>query len=452
MPAKHAQVGDPGGQVTRLPTHIVTKQRLCALLTWTALSPHLNKWMPTLTVVAIIWLGFGLRLFRLGEQNIWWDEGHAIWAARQSLRRTTEITATDVHPPLYLWMLHGWLQVAGESEFAVRFLSLAGGTLTVALCYVVARRLIRRPAALLATGLLAGARFHIWWSQEARMYVWATLFALLSTDYLVQIWRGRQRAWWLYMLASAAALYTLYLAVLVLFVHNAFVALTIWRRPRRLRFLARWCLAQAGMALLYLPWLAYAASRARTDTAKTPFPFYQIWQLYGTVLATGHSTELDRYVWLLVAFGLLAVTGIVLLLLDRTPRRQNDLTARQVALLLALPLVLPPLVIYGLSIPRGVYYSPKPEARYLLVLSPFFYILLASTIVYLWRDGRLGRVLATLSAVGVLATFIAVLPIHYNGRYLRDEYQSATATLAAYALSSALSARGRAARVFAAGP
>jgi len=136
--------------------------------------PNLNKFGPTVVLLAILLLGYGLRLYRLGDQNIWWDEGHAIWAARQSLRQATDITARDVHPPLYLWMLHGWLRLTGESEFTVRYLSLLGGTLTVALTYVVARRLIGRRPAMLAMLLIAVARFHIWWSQEARMYVWAT--------------------------------------------------------------------------------------------------------------------------------------------------------------------------------------------------------------------------------------------------------------------------------------
>ena len=395
-------------------------------------STYLNNLGPTVVLVLVLGLAFGLRLYRLGDQSIWWDEGYAVWAARQGLAEAADITAHDVHPPLYLWMLSLWMRAVGESEFAVRYLSLVGGVLAVALTYVTARRLIGRRAALLATLLIATARFHIWWSQETRMYVWAAFACLLSTLSMLRLRHGRSRDWWLYVLTSAAALYTLYLSVLMLLVQNMFVALAGWRRPRRLRFLVSWGLAQLSVLALYSPWLYLALTQTRTDTAKTSFPFSQIWQLYGTVLATGSSTDLDRYLWLTLAFGLLAAAGIAILVLDRSQPQRYGFAGWEAGLLLLLPLVLPPLVLYALSIPRGIYYSPTPEARYLLVLAPLCYILLAQAITGLWRRARWGRIVAVCATALVLGTFVSVLPAHYGGRYLRDDYQTAMATLAAY--------------------
>ena len=394
---------------------------------------HFNRSGPVVVLFAILLLGFGLRLHRLGDQNIWWDEGHAIWAARQSLAQVTNITARDVHPPLYLWLLHVWMRLTGESEFSVRYLSLAGGMLTVALAYVVARRLIGRRAALLATLLLATARFHIWWSQEARMYVWATFFGLLSIYYFIRLRQRANTVWWLYVFSSAAALYTLYLSILVLVLENLFTAFTVWRRPRKRRVLFNWGLSQVSILILYAPWFYTALSRTRTDVARTSFPFHAIWQLYGTVLTTGISTDLDRYTWLLVAFGILAVSGIGLLLWDRSQPQRYGFSGREVGLLLLLPLVLPPLVVYGLSIPRGIFYSPKPEARYLLLFAPLFYVLIAGTLASFWPKGRWGQAITGTAIVLVLGTFVSVLPGYYVDRYLSDDYQTAMTTLAAYA-------------------
>lgn len=394
---------------------------------------NLNKSGPTLVLLAVLWLGFGLRLYRLGEQNIWWDEGHAVWAARQSLGQVTDITARDVHPPLYLWLLHCWLRLTGESEFAVRYLSTIGGMLTVALTYVVARRLVGRRAALLATLLIATARFHIWWSQEARMYVWATFFALLSVYLFVRLRHSGTVTWWAYVFASVAALYTLYLAILVLLLQNLFIVITIWQKPQRRRFLFNWALAQSSVLVLYIPWLYLALSRTRTDVARTTFPFRMVWQLYGTVLSTGISTDLDRYMWVVIALGLLALAGVALLLVDWHQPQRYGFAGWEVGLLLLLPLLLPPLVVYGLSVPRGIYYSPKPEARYLLLFAPLFYTLLAGAMACFWQKGRLGRSVTVLATALVLGTFVSVLPGHYAGRYLRDEYQTAMLTLGAYA-------------------
>jgi 4-amino-4-deoxy-L-arabinose transferase-like glycosyltransferase len=394
---------------------------------------HLNKAGPTLVLLAIVLLGFGLRLHRLGDQNVWWDEGHAIWTARQSLAEATDITAHDVHPPLYLWMLHCWLHLVGESEFAVRYLSLIGGMLSVSLTYVVARRLIGRRAAMLATLLIATARFHIWWSQEARMYIWATFFALLSIHFFTRLRRDQAVAWWAYVLSSIAAMYTLYLSVLILVLQNLFALITVWRKPGSRRFLYHWGIGQLSLVVLYTPWLYMALRYTRTDVAKTAFPFQQVWQLYGTVLVTGISTDLSQYTWLLLAFGLLAVAGIGLLFFDRQQPQRYGFAGWEIGLLLLLPLVIPPLVVYALSIPRGIFYSPKPEARYLLLFAPVFYILLAGTMAGFWQKGWRGRLVSAIAVALVLGTFVSVLPEYYVGRYLRDEYQTAMATLQAYA-------------------
>lgn len=388
---------------------------------------------PTWVLLAVLILGFGLRLHRLGTQNIWWDEGHAVWTARQSLRQVTQITAHDVHPPLYLWMLHGWMRLVGDSEFAVRYLSVIGGMLTLALTYVVARRLVGRRPAMLATLLIATARFQIWWSQEARMYVWASFWALLSIYFFARLRQNRPGAWWSYVLSSLAAMYTLYLSILVLLLENLFVLVTIWRKPQRRRSWYRWLLAQASIAILYSPWLYMAFSSSRTDAARESFAFYRVWQLYGAVLVAGVSTNLDRYTWLLMPFALLACAGIALLLFDRRQPQRYGFTGWEVGLLLLLPLVIPPLVVYGLSIPRGMFYSPKPEARYLLLFSPLFYILIAGTLAILWLKSRWGRIVTVAGVLLVLGTSVSVLPEHYAGRYLRDEYQTAMAVLATHA-------------------
>lgn len=408
------------------PSHGASTERLAHR------SANLDRLVPSLVLLVLLLLGFGLRLHRLGNQNIWWDEGHAVLTARQSLVQVTNITAHDVHPPLYLWMLHGWLRLTGETEFAVRYLSLIGGMLTISLTYVIARRTIGRRAALLATLLITAARFHVWWSQEARMYVWAAFWASLSIYFFLRLRQAQSSAWWSYVLSSLAALYTLYLSALVLVVQNLFVLCTVWRQPQRRRFLLNWALGQLAILALYTPWLYLALSYSRTDVAKSPFPLYAVWQLYGTVLATGISTELAQYTWLIVAFGLLALSGVALLLFDRRQPQRYGFAGWEVGLLLFLPLVTPPLVVYGLSIPRGVFYSPKPEARYLLIFAPLVYVLLAGTLTHFWQKGWAGRLVTGIGTLLVVGTFVSVLPAHYAGRYLRDEYQSSMATLGAY--------------------
>jgi len=135
---------------------------------------------------ALIVLGsFALRVYRLGDANVWWDEALAIWAVRKGLGGVTAWTASDVHPPLYFWSLWGWVQLFGEGELAARLLSAVLGVLTVIIVYRLGRRLRGERVGLLAAFLTGFSRFHIWWSQELRMYVLAGLLGTLSLYHLL---------------------------------------------------------------------------------------------------------------------------------------------------------------------------------------------------------------------------------------------------------------------------
>ena len=79
-----------------------------------------GKVQSLLPLLASLLAAFGLRAWLLGNQNVWWDEGLAIWAVRQSFTRMTLWTASDVHPPLYFWLLQFFVRLGGESEFSAR--------------------------------------------------------------------------------------------------------------------------------------------------------------------------------------------------------------------------------------------------------------------------------------------------------------------------------------------
>lgn len=364
-------------------------------------------------------LAFALRVYRLGDKNIWWDEGLAIWAVRNGFVPLTLWTASDVHPPLYFWLLKPWVMLMGEGEFAARFLSVIWGMLTVALIYPLAKRLIDRQVAVLATILLATARFHVWWSQEMRMYILAAFLVLLSLYLFTRLdGRDRKTSWLFYLLATTAALYTLYLAALVILIENLIVLTT--KRSRS--FLPKWALSQAAILLLFAPWLYLALPRVHTwSVVSNPFGLGKFFRLYLLVLPLGISTHIERYTLLALAF--LAISTAGLILLFRSKRQATGL-------LLFLSLVLPPLAIYSISLPRGFFYTPQVEARYLLLFAPAFYLLPACSIAFIRRRSSVAAILVL---VFVLASFGWALREHYKGRYLRDEFQTAVQVISAHA-------------------
>ncbi len=399
-------------------------------------------------LVVILLIAFFLRIWLLGAKNVWWDEGLAIWAIRKSWLATTLWTAADVHPPLYFWLLKAWVSLAGESEFAARFPSLICGMLTVAAVYPLGKLLLRPGTALLATALLACSRFHIWWSQEMRMYILATLCAMLST---YALWRWLQaedivdarpampglhrlRQAFSYVLASLAGLHTIYLFVVVLAAQSLFVLIRLVQRGlgSHRDFILRWAVSQLAIIALFLPWLAVALPRMRSWSVAKPIGLVTFVQLYFTLLITGISTNVARYTPLVISLGLLPAAGLALALQARgeTSKNSTSLASMQGPFFLTLFVCVPPAIVFLLTKPRSLFYSPSVEARYLVLCAPAFCLLLAWAIQQLHCRAKWGGLL---SVVAVAAVFAWTLPGHYSGRYLRDELQTMVRTIAAYA-------------------
>jgi len=362
-------------------------------------------------LLAGLWVAFALRVCRLGDQNIWWDEGLAIWAVRHSFVETTLWTAGDVHPPLYFWLLWPWVRLAGESEFAARYLTVMVAMLTVAAMVPLGRRLGGRAVGAAALWLLALSRFHVWWSQEMRMYALAALGATLSFYFLARIVsgntnggqpqrgqpqggqlqglplhpapgqpQGRNRRGCPYVgwvLATVAALYTLYFSALLLVVQNLYVFVVGLRRADRWALWRRWLLAQGVALALWAPWLALALPRMRSwSVVQEPVSPGFAFLLDGVLLTLGISTYVERYLGAVLVVGVVLLWGTVSLVI----RARRAGTARRTAeglWLLLLGTLIPPLMVWLVTQPRMLFYTPRVEARYFLSFAPLFYAWLA---------------------------------------------------------------------------
>jgi len=228
----------------------------------------------TVTLVIILLVAFALRVIQLDRRPLWWDEGNSVYFAHQGLSALVNETRTtnDTDPPVYRLALGGWGILAGSSPFAVRFFSALLGVVAVALTWVVGCWLTSRRTALLAAFLVALSPMQVYYSREAKGYVWATVWGLLS----VYAWgqglgyfsarspsRSESLCWWaVYVLSTAAAVGThYYLGLLVLWqgfwVTGGAGFSLIRGSPARRQALVRlgqWILATGLVALLLAPW------------------------------------------------------------------------------------------------------------------------------------------------------------------------------------------------------
>jgi mannosyltransferase len=205
-----------------------------------------------LAVVALTVLGAVLRLYRLGHQGFWFDEGNTALLVHFSPGKMLGlIPQTESTPPLYYCLAWVWARVFGYGEVGLRSLSAVAGVVLIPVVYGAGVRLISRRAGVIAAALAACSPLLIWYSQEARSYellALLTSLSLLAFAYAHARPTGRSLAAW--VIASAAALATHYYAALVI-VPEALWLLYAHRR-RRPVLIAFGIVALCGLGLIPL--------------------------------------------------------------------------------------------------------------------------------------------------------------------------------------------------------
>lgn len=383
---------------------------------------------PQMIILAILLTGFFLRVYRLADRSVWWDEGYSGWLARQSLGAIANITAHDVHPPLFYWLMSGWRILSADGEFGLRLFSALVGLLTIAAVYRLGRASGGLWVALMAALLLAISRFHITWSQEIRMYALAALWATLTLWAVIQYWKRPSLVHGLcYALFAVAGLYTLYLFVMVPVIANLAALWWLWRDRRSLRALLAWAGMQLAVLLLYLPWIVYALPRIRTASTASPTRFLDFLSIYWTMLTMGLPLEVGRYWNYTVPVLVVALLGIIVL----AQQTRRKALRQSIFLLLLLGVLLPAVIVFVVSLPRNAFfYAPQVAPRYLIILIAPFVVLLAWGLMALTR--RWPRLLAVLPFLLVIIVGLSGLRSYHPGRVIHDDYQSMATAIEAY--------------------
>ena len=334
----------------------------------------------------VLLLAFALRVFRLDAQSLWYDEAFSVYLAHFDLATIAARTAADIQPPLYYALLHFWIALAGDSEFALRFLSLVFGVLTVPLAYVTARRLFDVMSARLVALLVALAPLYVWYAQEARMYTLITFLLLLAS---YALWRAlsepaRATRWWIvFTLANLAATYTHYFAFVVIAFQVLWVLVSGFRfssfklknpKPLNLKLetLKPATLALVAIIVAFLPWMPFVIARFGQDASYWRGALKLDEALRHILINFTMGESVLEHIAQPIALGWLIVLSIGLVALSIN--RQSAIGNRQSAVVFCVLYLLVPLALLLVLFSR----NPKFNARYLMIASPAFYLLLAA--------------------------------------------------------------------------
>ncbi len=347
-----------------------------------------GRWQRWLALM-LCGVAFVLRLLGLDAQSLWRDEVDAIRFALRPLDHLLQTFATPgQNGPLYSLLLRPWLDLAGDSEFALRFFSLVFGVLAVALVYRLGRRLFPagRTVPLLAALLAATSPYLVWYGQEGKMYSLVVALVLVSMDrYLAALEAGGWHRWLGYVLATSAAFYVHLIAFLIVPAQALLFLVLRWRRgamPWR-----PWLASMAALTVPYLPLLAWQLPLL-LHPAETGYSFVPLHEmLYSLLTSYSLGVTWSGAFWVLALF-----VGLLLAAIFLWPAGRRG---RDSLWVLGCWLVVPLAAFFAVTLVRPLY-----TARYLIFVLPAYLFLLA---LGLRAVGRRSQLLAGLLLAGLLA-------------------------------------------------
>ncbi len=370
--------------------------------------------------LCIFVLALGVRMIWLDRQSLWLDEGSTWQMLQHSWSALLwDLVSLDAAYPLYHLLLKGWVVLAGDSEWALRFPSAVAGAGAVVALFATTLRLsaplpptppvhggvsLRIVACLVAGLLLLTSPFALWYAQEAKTYSLLLLMSTLLLGCLLHALphlppdppsTGAPRRAWL--LSGSIALISIFvhrLALLLLLAAWASWLLTGDRHKQAGRGHAtvgqrlyrviggRWFVISFGLACVGLvAAMIKGLGRETAETGAIPAPPLQaLWLTFVRFSVDRWPGEFPLW-WLLPWIGLTVWGGVLLLWhsLSRDTAPATCQTAQVLLCFLGVPLVL---------FLTQLVFTRMYEARYLLLIYPAWIVLLVYPLLHLLNTDR----------------------------------------------------------------
>ena len=149
---------------------------------------------PALALAGVVALAAVARIWGLDRHSLWLDEAFSYHYSGLSLHDIWRVMPLyESHPPVYFTILKAWRAAFGDGEAAMRGLSVAAGTATVPLVYLLGRlaggRRDGHRIGAFAALLFAISPLHLDFAQQARPYaliILATATTLCGVAWLLR--------------------------------------------------------------------------------------------------------------------------------------------------------------------------------------------------------------------------------------------------------------------------
>jgi uncharacterized membrane protein len=233
---------------------------------------------PAVLVVIVICCVAALVARFVVPSPLWLDEALSVNISKLPLGSIPGALRHDGHPPLYYFLLHGWMSIFGEGDHAVRSLSALISLAALPLAYRAGRRIAGPRLGWMTVIVLSLSPFFLRYGSETRMY--SLLIVLVLAGYLIVLNALESAKWGWYVgvtVVTALMLWTHYWSMWLLLPVGLLLVVRVIRRWRHDRTIDRAAVAVLVAmfigSLFFVPWvptMLYQLHHTGTPWAK-PF-------------------------------------------------------------------------------------------------------------------------------------------------------------------------------------
>jgi len=329
------------------------KKKLQSLVSYIKTHPRIDFLVLAIGIAVFLAITIG----NASRASIWFDEAFSTYISQFSFWDIARYTATDVHPPLYYWLLKIWSALFGSTELAYRSMSILFGAATMSVAFFLSRKLFGRKVAWLSLLFISLSPMLIRYSDEARMYTLAALIVLSATYVMIHAQESRKKSTWVwYGVLVSLGMWTHYFTALAWLAHWVWWGTQRWQKGLKAKeffaalFTREWLTAYITAVVVFVPWLPFMALQLGIVQGGG------FW--IGPVGVDTPSNYITNYFYYLehgqakswLALALLFVVIVVIIAIPRTYRALNK-TQKKSFLLIASLAWVPPVLLFLSSLP-----------------------------------------------------------------------------------------------------
>ncbi|WP_298222175.1 glycosyltransferase family 39 protein [Flavobacterium sp.] len=354
-----------------------------------------------------------LRFYHLDFQSVWLDEIHTLNEANPTFSLTqiyNGLLISEPHPPLYFFLVHYFFILFGYTSVVLRVFSVIVGLLGIYSIYILGREIFNKKAGLYAAVLLSVNYFHIYYSQEGRMYALLFLTTTLSFYFLVKfIKEANIKSALLYGLFSTLMIYCHFFALFA-FVSQYVILLYFVFKPyqsTRIQFFKYTAISGFMTLLLYIPTYSLFKRTSEMTSMWIPKPTLDV---YTVVFKDffGQSEIVLFFVTLLILLFFIQLFKVTEKQDFKTDPKEDQLVFSFLVLIIwiSVTLILPLIRSY-MSLPMLI-------NRYFINILPAILILIAIGLSYIRSKLVLYSVLASIVIFSI--TDVVIVKHYYTLR------------------------------------